>query len=702
MSALPYLVLLAIAAQDAPSVTSESAPEANEPLEQEDESVLLDEVVVEGRATNLVGIASSATEGKVGREELERRPILRPGDLMETVPGVVITQHSGAGKGNQFFLRGFNLDHGTDFSTRVNGIPNNLPSHGHGQGYNDLTFLIPELVEVVEFRKGPYAADAGDFSSAGSVSVDYVTKLPHGIALLEQGRFGRNRALVADSVEVGGGDLLFAAEISRDDGPWDVPENFKKFSGVLRWTTGDENSGSNFTAQSYDGSWTSTDHVAQRAIDSGLIDRFGSLDPTSGGESYRHSVSGRWWGSDAQDSWWVQAYTYRYDLDLYSNFTYFLNDPVNGDQFLQEDARWVQGLEGEYEFGPSEDADARFSTSRVGFQFRNDFVDNALRNTVQRQVLSTTREDDIRQTSLGVYAENETAWAEKFRTTVGLRADVYQFDVDSDLEVNSGDEDDVLVSPKVGAVFGPWNDTEFYVQAGFGFHSNDARGTVIQDDPSTPAPNDGVVVDPLVRQKGAEIGVRTTAIEGLQSTVSLWYLESDSELLFVGDAGNTEATGATERYGLEIANFWQANDWLTLDLDAAISEARFKDGGDEDHVPGAIDTVVALGATARSQEGHYVAVRGRYFGPRDLIEDGSVQSSSSFLVNAHGGYRFSEDWQLRLSVFNLFDREVNDIEYYYPSRLEGEPAGPVDGGFEDIHLHPAVPFTFVVGLYARF
>ncbi len=705
--AAPALALLPLStaaqAQDGgaspdPAPTEVGADAA--PAQDEDGTLILDEVVVEGRGRSLIGVATSATEGVVGREELQRRPILRPGELLETVPGVIITQHSGAGKGNQFFLRGFNLDHGTDIAVRVNGIPNNLPSHGHGQGYIDINYLIPEVVETVKFKKGPYYAEAGDFATAGSISIDYVDSLPNSMFLIEGGSYDYQRALAADSFKLGDGDLMFAFESMHHDGPWDVPQSFDKLNGVVRYTESDANGGVRYTAQGYDSSWISTDHVAKRAVDTGLISRFGSLDPTSGGETSRYSLSADWWGSGDDDGWNLTAYTYFYGLDLYSNFTYALDDPVNGDQFLQRDERWVQGIEGDYNW-PMEVGNA-YGENTIGFQFRNDIIDNGLFDTAQRTILSTTRQDDILQTSLGLHAQNQVYWNDWFRSTVGIRGDVYRFDVDSDLPANSGTETDALISPKAGVVFGPWSDTEIYVQAGYGFHSNDARGTTISDDPTTPAPNDGVPVDPLVQQRGAEIGVRTTAIEGLQSTLSLWYLESDSELLFVGDAGATEPTGATERYGVEWTNFYEVNTWLTLDLDLAASNASFTSGGPDDHVPGAIDKVAAMGATMRHPRGHYFAIRGRYFGPRDLTEDGSIQSSTSFLVNAHAGYRFTEDWQIRLSVFNLLDREVNDIEYYYASRLPGEAPGPDDGGYNDIHFHPSEPFSVRVGIFASF
>lgn len=396
----------------------------------------------------------------------------------------------------------------------------------------------------------------------------------------------------------------------------------------------------------------------------------------------------------------MRAYSYWYDLDLYSNFTYFLADPVDGDQFLQEDRRWVLGLEAENTWHAG--TEARRTSTTVGVQLRNDSIDNALRNTAAREVLSTVRADDILETNLGVFADNETRWRDWLRSTIGIRADLFRFDVESDLEANSGTETDTIVSPKLGLVFGPWSETEVYAQAGYGFHSNDARGVTLRDDPSTPAPGDGTPVDPLAQQRGVELGVRTAALEGLQSTVSIWHLASDSELVFIGDAGNTKPSGATERFGVEWTNFFDVNEWLALDLDAALSRARFTGGADDDHVPGAIERTLALGATIRGERGDYVALRGRYFGPRDLDEPGTVQSSSSFLVNAHAGWRFGTDWLLQVSVFNLFDRDVDDIEYYYPSRLANEPPGPDEGGTNDIHFHPAVPLTLHVGLVARF
>ncbi|MEM6672433.1 MAG: TonB-dependent receptor [Planctomycetota bacterium] len=672
------------------------------PTIQDPEPVtVLDAVIVEGRGTSRLGFAPSASEGVTGPEQLRRRPLLRPGELLETAPGVIVTQHSGSGKGNQFFLRGFNLDHGTDFNVNVDNVPLNLRSHGHGQGYVDLNFLIPELVETVAYRKGPYFADTGDFSSAGSVDMSYVRSLPNGIAQLETGQFGFQRALLADSISVGtDGDLLFAVETLAYDGPWDVDENFKKFNGLARYVTGDKYDGSAYTFSAYEGDWTSTDHIPERAVEQDVIGRFGTLDPTTGGDSSRYSLTGAWFGTDGDRRWDLSAYVYRYDLDLYSNFTYALDDRVNGDQFRQLDRRWTQGLHGQTTwFGQTL---GKPSETRLGAQFRNDFITNALENTAQRRVLSTVRYDDIVETSLGAYVTNTTYWTDTVRTNLGLRGDVFYFDVSSDNPANSGEEADGILSPNASIVFGPYKDVEFYVNGGYGFHSNDARGVTLTDDPTTQEPNDGSPVDALVRQTGAEIGVRYEAPFGLISTLALWGLESDSELLFVGDAGGTEASGATERWGVEWTNYWDMGDGWSLDFDATWSEARFVDAGDLDHVPGAVETTVAAGLAYETPEGHYAALRARYFGPRDLEESGEVRSSETLLVNAHFAYRFADAWLLRLSIFNLLDREDSEIEYFYPSRLFSEPPGPDEGGFNDVHFHPVQPFAVRVGVAVAF
>ena len=643
---------------------------------------IYDEVKVVGRASDLVGIADSATDGVTGQAELGQRPILRPAEVLETVPGVIITQHSGSGKANQYFLRGFNLDHGTDFRVTVDGMPINMPSHGHGQGYADLNFLIPEMVSTVEYRKGAYDASEGDFSAAGAAHLEYVDRLDRGIAQLTPGSFGYGRALVGDSRAVAGGNLLGAVEYVGNDGPWKLPEDLKKLNGVLRYSRGDAANGFSLTAMGYDSSWDSTDQIPGRAVAEGLVSRFGAIDLSDGGSSSRYSLSfeGRRGSAGHLDR--LQAYAIAYELDLFSNFTFFLDDPVNGDQFEQTDRRTVVGFKLDRQW-LAKLGDREVETT-VGLEGRGDSIRNGLFHTAQRTRLGTTRQDDIRQFSAAPFAQALVRWRPWLRTVTGLRLDTYSADVESNLAENSGSRQAALLSPKLSLLFGPWKSTELYVNYGFGFHSNDARGATIRIDPKS---GEAVQrVDPLVRAKSLDLGLRTAAVSGLQTTVSLFALDLDSELLFVGDAGNTEASRPSRRIGVELANFWRARPWLAFDLDVSLSRGRFRDDDPAgDRIPGAIERVAAVGVSLTDLGRFSGAVRLRYFGPRDLIEDGSVRSRSSSLVNARVAYQLGNHLEIGLEMLNALDARVSDIDYFYASRLPGEP----DEGVEDRHFHPA-------------
>ena len=672
---------------------------------------------------NLLGIADAASQGAVRSEQLELRPVSRPGQLLETVPGVIISQHSGQGKANQYYLRGFNLDHGTDLSINVDGMSVNFPTHGHGQGYSDLSFLIPELVNDVQFQKGPYYAARGDFSSAGAVRLDYARNLDKTVAGAEGGSFEYGRGLFLTSPRIGKGNLLMAMEVFHNNGPWVNPDNYRKLNGLLRYSVDAEEDSLSVLALGYDGRWDSTDQIPTRALQTGQLDRFGAIDTSDGGESSRYSLSGDWKHSWKDALTQTSAYVMHYDLNLFSNFTYFLDDPVNGDQFEQADNRAVYGAEVSHQWL---DTWGGLETENLtGLQFRFDDVGNVgLYKTKNRQRLSTVRDDEVQQQSWSAYWQNTTQWHPKFRTLFGLRADYYRFDVASNIEVNSGKVDDSILSPKLGLIFGPWNKTEFYFNFGYGFHSNDARGTTIRLDPVTGEPVERV--DPLVRSKGGEFGTRTSYFRNWQSTFSLWLLDFDSELLFVGDAGITEPSRPSRRTGFEWDHHFKPYPWLTVEMNLAYSRARFRDSDPAgDRIPGAVEGVFTTGiwldglpirgnpfkhtvgvlSTKRSGEladsfwgRTIIGFHLRYFGPRPLIEDNSVRSDSSTLANLSVGYRISKNWNAFLDVFNLFDSKSSDIDYFYASRLPSEPLG----GIDDIHTHPVEPISFRFSLTANF
>jgi len=676
---------------DAPQATPQTQEPSAEPqktdakAKDKDDTRLkiYDEIQVTDRASDMLGVANSASEGVTGHQDLEQRPISRPGELLETVPGVIITQHSGSGKANQYFLRGFNLDHGTDFRITVDDVPVNMPSHGHGQGYSDLNFLIPELVDTVRYQKGTYDASKGDFSAAGAADITYLNSLPNGIAQITPGSEGYARLLAADSRKMGEGDLLGAVEVGRNNGPWVRPDDFRKLNGVLRWNWGDAANGLTITAMGYDGRWSSTDQIPERAVAEGLISRFGEIDPTDGGSSNRYSLTADWRRGSDKSLTRASVYSLRYGLDLFSNFTYFLDDPVNGDQFHQSDHRTVGGFQVEHQWSAS--WLGREVQSSVGLQARGDDISNGLFHTKDRVLLSTTRKDGIRELITGPYAQSLIRWTPWLRTETGLRADVWYADVQSNNDLNSGHRTASLLSPKLSVLLGPWNGTEFYLNGGFGFHSNDARGATIRVDPTTGEPVQQV--NPLVRAKSVDIGVRTTAIPNVQTAVTVFRLDLDSELVFSGDAGATEASRPSRRTGIELQNFWRPLRWLSIDADLALSHARFTDFDPVgNHIPGAIERALSAGISYEDVAHTFGSLRVRYFGPRPLIEDASVSSRSSTLVNARFGYNFEAGLSLALEVFNLFNETASDIDYFYESRLPDEPA-PVS----DVHFHPAEP-----------
>ncbi len=654
-------------------------------------------VIVQGHYDNAVGTQDAASAGTIRRNLLQSRPALRPGEVLEFVPGVIVTQHSGDGKANQYFLRGFNLDHGTDFATRVNGMPVNMPTHGHGQGYSDLNFLLPELVERIEYRKGPYFATVGDFAAAGSADIQYLATLARPFAQVTLGENAYRRGVAGGMATLAGGiTLLGAVEAASADGPWAVPQRLRKLNGVFTLSGGTRAQGWHLTAMGYSARWTATDQVPQRLIDAGSFNgrpfgRFDSLDPTTGGESHRSSLSGEWHNDGAAGRTHLSAYAIGYDLDLNSNFSYVLERPDDGDQFKQTDKRTVVGFGVEHVVNHDlGDVPAR---TVAGLQLRHDRIRVGLHDSVARQVTNTVREDRVRQTQLGLFAQTSVEFTPEFRAVFGLRADRLQASVDAlTLAANGGKASDSLVSPKLTLVYALTPKTEVFLNAGRGLHSNDARGFTARIDPKTGDPVDPV--PPLVALTGSEIGLRTEAIPKLQSSISLWGLRSASELVYIGDAGATEASLGSRRRGLEFSNRWQPVPWFLFDADIAISHARLKDGS---RIPNSVDRVASIAGTLKDLAGWTASLQWRYLGSGALTEDNRVRSVPSSTCNLRVTRALGKQAALTLDVFNLFDRRVNDIQYFYESQLPGE-AGPV----ADRHVHPAEPRSLRLTLQTSF
>ncbi|MDQ1829472.1 TonB-dependent receptor [Massilia scottii] len=633
------------------------------------DDLVLQRVLIDGSRASQLGIADSANAGSVNQKQLEMRTVYRPGELLEAAPGLVATQHSGEGKANQFFLRGFNLDHGTDLRTTVDDMPVNQRSHAHGQGWTDLNFLIPELAARLDYRKGPYSARDGDFASAGAAAITYANRLAQSTASASIGQNGFARTLLAGSPDALAGNLLYALEVLHNDGPFTRPDNYRKVNAVLRYSQGYANNGFSISAMAYRASWNATDQIAQRAVDNGTLGRFDAIDDSDGGQARRYSVSGVWRRTGAAEASKVNAYVIRNQLDLYSNFTYFLNDPVNGDQFSQPDRRVTSGVDATHTWhghGTGINADLT-----IGLQLQNDNIFNGLYNTRRRERLSTTREDHVVESSLGLFAEHQVRWSDKLRSVAGVRADTYRFSTRDAL--GSARSRDRQLSPSLNLILGPWAQTEWYLNAGNGFHSNDARGTV---DRVAPAPG-------LARTRGLELGARSELLPKLQSALSLYRLDIDSELVFVGDAGNTEAGPASRRTGIELSNYYKPFKWLSLDLDLAFAKARARGvatGGDR--IAGAVEGVGQFALTV--DRGPWSgALRLRYVGARPLIEDNSVRAPGSTTMNGRIGYRFAGGVLLDIEGFNLTNRRASAIAYYYESRLPHESEAR-----QDVHFHP--------------
>jgi hypothetical protein len=696
-------------------------------------------MTVTGHYDNGVGTSGAASQGTVRGELLQDIPLLRPGEALETVPGLVVTQHSGDGKANQYFLRGYNLDHGTDFATSVDGVPVNLPTNAHGQGYSDLNFMIPELIDTIDYRKGPYFAANGDFSSAGSDDVHYRNNLDRNIADLTVGSFGYHRVLLAGSTQLnatsisaGGRPILLGAiETMGENGPWTVPEDLRKLNGLLRLSDGSRSKGWSMDANVYDAHWNSTDQVPLAMINSGQLGLFSALDPTDGGETGRINLAGEWHLTDSDGYARASAYMQHYRLQLWSDFTFYAyRNPLLGcaqigtnlgvtlpskcplapnansptDQFSQYENRNFLG--GQVVRGWSQSLFGHDSVTEIGLQLRHDNINVGLLDTQSRVTFATVSNDNVNETETGLHLQNITTWNSWLSTLVGLREDHVTMDMISYVTpANSGSVSQSQLSPKFSAIFGPWSKTEFFFNVGKGFHSNDARGVIDKIDPTTGQA--ATPVPALVGSLGKEIGMRTEAISGLQSSMALWSLHSNSELIYNADSdiGSTTPNGASNRYGVEWNNHMIPNGWLLLDADLAWTHARYSMMNDNgltgDLIPNAVSKVAVLRETVHEFGPWSAGIETRYIGQYPLTQDGTLTAPSAIATNLRLLRKLTPDMGLSLDVLNVFNRKYFDIAYqqdyqasatgaYVPNSANGET------------VHPGEPLEFRVTLRLKF
>jgi hypothetical protein len=649
--------------------------------------------------------SEAASRIEVGRRELELRPRLRPGDILEAVPGLFAVQHAGGGKANQYFLRGFDADHGTDVAFSVDGVPVNMVSHGHGQGFSDFHFLIPELVVGLEGYKGPYYAALGDFATAGAVNLRLVEKFDESYAQLGVGQYGILRGLVVESPELGDTwRVVAAAELAQDQGPFQNPEQLKRLNLFLR-VTHDLGAASKvqLTWMSYGSSWNGSGQIPARAVcgegEAGnpppsaygqpCLDHFGAVDPTEGGSTQRHQAqlafSTTWQDADFS----AMAYFVKYDFKLWSNFTFFAGDATNGDQIEQNDDRLVGGFDARYRKHYHYHG-GQFTTT-IGAQVRFDSIDNALYHDRARERLATTGKDHVSEGETALYVEEDLRVRRWLRFIVGGRAQRVDVNVDDLAEdtahlgnASSGARGAMMFLPKAMAVVSPVEALDLFASWGVGFHSNDARGAVRAAAPATL----------MTKAVGYEAGARVKPIKDLELSAAGFLLDLDSELVWSGDAGTTEPAARSRRYGLELTGRYHYKNWLFADVAATFTHAAYRaDAGNGGGAVALAPTrTFGAGVGARPTFGDFTPfadVRIKSIASRPATADGSLTAEGFTVIDANAGLRWKR-FEVGLDLQNLTNARWREVQFATETRLRYEPRA-VTG----LTYSPGWPFTAI-------
>lgn len=616
------------------------------------------EIVVFGRGEAKIGTAHAASEGTISDADLLVRPLLRVAELLEAVPGLVAAQHSGSGKANQYFLRGFNLDHGSDFTTYIDGVQMNLRSHGHGQGYLDLNGMIPETIAREDFRKGPYRADGGDFALAGAAYFRTIDRIDRPWVSLEAGSYGWRR--LASGGTIAGRDeaLTLVAEAKAYDGPWQKPEHLRHVAGFAKYVRPIGDASLTASVQAYHATWRPTEQIPEKAIGSEICPTvFCSPDPTARGRTTRLIGNLALEGT----SWSANLYTQFYDWQMFSNPTY-ANPDGSSAQIEQFDRRWIIGGAGRrrWSLGPGMEVS-------VGGEVRYDHVGNVgVYRTDRRVFVESLGRYRLGEGSAALFGEAMWQPVDSLRLIAGLRGDYYSYDVRGrDAEARSAGEGsghDMIVSPKASLAYTPAPWLELYANWGRGFHSNDVRGAANRDAP----------VPTLVRGTGKEIGARFQQ-SNWSLTATYWWLDVGSELRFVGDSNSVEPSGASKRRGYELVGFVRPVSWLAIDGSYTASHARYANG---DHIPNAFENAASVGISAIMDRWE-ASIRLRHLGPYPLVDDGSVRDRGSTVVNARAAWK-GKRFELYGELLNILNSRDKDIAYYYETYLPGvDPAGRV-------------------------
>ncbi|HTM81584.1 TonB-dependent receptor [Asticcacaulis sp.] len=634
-------------------------------------------IIIFGRGKSRINTATAASEGTIAGADLTVRPLLRIGELLESVPGMIVTQHSGSGKANQYYLRGFNLDHGTDFSFELDGVPMNFRTHGHGQGYLDINSLIPETVKQVDYRKGPYRADSGDFALVGQARATTVDSLTPFLSV-GVGAFDWKRLAGGGSFKAGDSTITLVGQAQTYDGPWQLPEKLRHLTLFGKWVKPLGEGTLRATATIYHATWQPTEQIPERAIGNEIADTYGALDMNLRGRTDRQIFTLAY----ERPGFRVMTYAQHYDWDMVSNFTFFLDDPVNGDELDQMEKLWTYGGRAEKDFTLSDTVTLKVGTegrwdniNRVGLYHAIDGVRDEARTLFA-----------VEEVSGALYSEVKWTPSSKFSAYGGLRGDAYGFTVKGRSPDSwSGETHDSIMSPSLDVTYKPLKYLAFYGNWGQGFHSNDARGVT---NPDSPAPG-------LVKGTGKELGVRFERGK-LVLTANHWWMDVDSELLYVGDSGSVEPSVASTRYGDEFTAFLRPKPWLAIDATYSRNHARYVDSPGHEYVPGAIESSGEVGVSAVFAKWN-ASARYRYLGPHPLTDDNLVRAESTKILNLRAALTPGR-YEFYVELLNALDSDGKDVEYYYTSRLPGEPPEGVD----DIHSRAVEPRMMRAGVKITF
>lgn len=678
----------------------------------------LSEVTVISSRLNLLGTANTASQGSVTEQELDLRPAYRVGQLLESVPGLVVTVHSGEGKANQYLARGFNLDHGTDIANFVDDMPVNRPTNTHGQGYSDLNFILPEFSNGLDYTKGPYYASVGDFGSVASTHMHLVNEIPDQVALAG-GTLGVYNAFAGGTGHLGDQDRIVGGiYYGHVDGPFTHPDDFRKIAGLVRFSHGTDADGYSATAMYFHGEGNMTTDQPVRAVQEGLISRWGSLDPTDGSLSERFSLSGHY--AVTGDSWKssTSVYFIHSKMILWNNFTHDLDDPLNGDQEEQYESRSSAGGQSSFTFthalGPIQNDIA------LGVQLRYDDAYVNRKHTLQRVPLDycsveqadggaipvevpggICNADQVHLLDLGPYVEDTTHWTGWLRTVVGLREEYYRASDHSLTTGFQGSTHEMLFQPKGSLILGPFAATEIYFSAGRGFHSDDVRG-VFGTVPLEGVPGSAGRTPLLAPTTGVEFGIRTNIVPKLSMQLAVFQQKFNSELAYDADAGQDSASAPSRRQGIELSAEYRPARWIELNTDLAFSKARYQGDLasfdlDGPYIANAPTFIGSFGVLIDNLGPWFGGLQWRKLGPYPISDgDEYPQDPGYSEFNLDAGYKVNAHLKIQLSAYNLFNSHANSSAYYYTTRLPGEPLDGVTG----LQAHPLEPISGVLKVTA--